>query len=292
MTNAAANPRLEAVYETVGYADLFDMPIDLDRLHRYLVGQSLSLLETSMAVDTLVERGRLGRRDDLIYLADRAVVLDAYDERSARTAATWPEAEKWGRRVGQLPFVRMVAITGGLAALDTVGAHDDIDFFVVVRPRRLWMTRLMIMALSRIAARKDITLRPNFIVSTRSLQMDKPSLGLARKLAQMIVIVGDDLCQSVRRSNEWMFDFFPNATVEGDQSHVVDLDPSRSKRAMEWILLLPPFALLERWERNREIAKLATRPARREPADVPDQPVFSRDICAVGDGLYLDPARR
>jgi len=282
----------ESVYATVSYADVFDMPIELEHLHRYMVGNSLSMIETSMAVDDLVAQGRLQRRGDVIYLTGRDVVLDIYDERTSRAAIMWHDAEKWGQRIGRIPFVRMVAVTGGLA-VDSVADHDDIDFFIVTRPRRLWLTRLMIIVLGRIADREDIDLCPNFIVSTRALAMDERSIYVARELAQMIVIVGDDLCQLVRRSNDWMFDYLPNATIAGDQSHLSDIEPTPAQKWAERFLLLPPFKILENWERKRKITKLTKVASRRDEVGRPDESSFSPDVCKghmVGNAAGIDVA--
>jgi len=282
----------DSVYATVSYADVFDMPIGLDHLHRFLVGTSLTPLKTSMAVNDLVAHGRLERRDNLIYLSGRQEVLDVFDERSARAASMWHEAEKWGTRIGRIPFVRMVAVTGGLA-VDSVADHDDIDFFIVTRPRRLWMTRLMIIVLGRFAARSDIDLCPNFIVSTRALEMSERSIYAARELAQMVVIVNDELCQHVRRSNSWMFDFLPNASVEGDQTHLSNVEPSSTQKWAEWFLLLPPFKVFENWERKRKIAKLTGVASRRSEVGAPDESSFSPEICKghmVGNAAGIDVA--
>lgn len=282
----------DAVLSTVSYADVFDMPIEVDHLHRYLIGSEMTLQETREAIDDLVREGRLGRRDHVIYLAHRAEVLAIYDERTERAKTMWDQAEVWGQRIGRIPFVRMVAVTGGLA-VDSVAAHDDIDFFIVTRPGRLWMTRLMIIILGRLADRSDIELCPNFIVSTEALEMDERSIYVARELAQMVVIVGDELCQTVRRRNDWMFDFLPNASIEGDRSHLSDVTPNRLQQWAEWFLMLSPFGRFENWERQRKIAKLTNVASRRPEVGAPDESSFSADICKghmVGNAAGIDIA--
>ena len=282
----------EAVFATVSYADVFDMPIELDHLHRFLVGSSLTLLETSMAVDHLVSNGRLGRRDDVVYLAGRDEVLAIYDERTARAATMWRDAETWGARIGRLPFVRMVAVTGGLA-VDSVAEHDDIDFFIVTKPGRLWLTRLMIIVLGRIADRDDIELCPNYIVSDQALEMDERTIYVARELAQMVVIVGDELCQRVRATNDWMFELLPNASITGDRTHLSTVNPSRLQRIAEWLLLLPPVGWFEKWEMNRKIIKLTRVSSRRPEVGTPDESSFSPDVCKghmVGNAAGIDLA--
>jgi len=292
MTAATSASLPDAVLATVSYADVFDMPIELEHLHRYLVQGEATLVETSLAVDDLVSQGRLGRRNDVIYLSGRADVLAIYDERTERASTMWHDAEKWGKRIGRLPFVRMVAVTGGLA-VDSVADHDDIDYFIVIRPGRLWLTRLMIIVLGRIADRDDVDVCPNFIVSDRAMSMTQETIYVARELAQMVVIVGDDLCQEVRRTNAWMFGFLPNATIEGDRSRCSSVRPTVMQRVAEWLLLLPIFAPVEKWEMDRKIVKLGKVASRRPEVGTPDESSFSVDVCKghmVGNAAGIDIA--
>lgn len=291
---SVVNDPASAVLATVGYADVFDMPIGLDRLHRFLVGARLGRDEVERVVDELVSTGRLGRRDDLVHLPGRADVLAICDERHARAETMWSQAETWGARIGRLPFVRMVAVTGGLA-VDSVADHDDIDFFIVVRPGRLWLTRLMVIALGKIAERSDIELCPNFIVSDNAIEMEEESIYAARELAQMVVIVDGDACRDVRQRNEWMFELLPNATLDGDRSREQSVSVSLPQRAAEAVLLLPIFDRLERWEMERKIAKLTTVRSRRPEVGAPDESSFSPDICKghmVGNAAGIDVAWR
>ena len=176
--------------------------------------------------------------------------------------------------------------------------HDDIDFFIITRPGRLWLTRLMIIALGKVAERSDIELCPNYIVATNSLDMTPRSVYVARELAQMIPIVNAEACADLRRRNAWMFDFVPNATVEGDHSHVqTRRGPDRVIAIIsgfaERVLSLGAFARLERWEMDRKVAKLTTVPSRRPEVGAPDESAFSPDVCkghVVGNAGPIDLA--
>lgn len=284
----------DAVYATVCYADVFDMPIELDHLHRYLVGARLSLDEVDNLVDDLVLQERLARREQLVYLPDRPEVLAVWDERTDRAASMWRDAERWGRRIGRLPFVRMVAVTGGLA-VDSVADHDDIDYFIVTRPGRLWLTRAMVLLLGRFAARHELDLCPNFIVADTALEMNQQTIYVARELAQMVVIVGPDVARTVRNTNSWMFEQLPNASVDGDMSRASDQKVHMLQQVAERLLLLPPFGWLEHWEMNRKIAMLTSVRSRRPEVGAPDESSFSPDVCKghmVGNAAGIDVAWR
>ncbi|MEM7321487.1 MAG: hypothetical protein AAF531_00255 [Actinomycetota bacterium] len=289
-------PTLEdAVVATVAYSDVFDMPIGMGDLHRFLIGRAATPEELTAAADALVAAGRLGRDDGLLFLPGRDEVLAVHADRVARAATMWPKAVRWGVRIGRLPNVVAVAVTGGLA-VDSVAPHDDADYFIITRPGRLWLTRLLVLVLVRLAERDDIELCPNYIVSESALVMDERTIYVARELAQMVPVTGVDRCREVRTRNRWMFDQLPNATVDGDLSRVVDIGRSGFvKRAAEAVLALPMFGPLERWEMTRKTKKLATVRSRRPEVGAPDESSFSPDVCKghmVGNAGGIEVAWR
>lgn len=289
-----ATTAADAVHATVCYADVFDMPIELDHLHRYLVGAELEFDQVDQVVNQLVREGRLARRDHVVYLPERPEVLAIWDERTARAETMWRDAKRWGRRIGRLPFVRMVAVTGGLA-VDSVADHDDIDYFIVTRPGRLWLTRAMVLVLGRIAARDDLDLCPNFIVADTELEMSEQTIYVARELAQMVTLVGPDVARTVRTSNDWMFAQLPNASIDGDMSRVSDQSVHTLQLLAERILLLPPFGWLEKWEMDRKIDMLTKVRSRRPEVGAPDESSFSPNKCKghmVGNAAGIDIAWR
>ena len=90
-----------------------------------------------------------------------------------------------------------------------------------------------------------------------------------------------------------MFDFLPNATIEGDRSHLSDVEPSSAQKWAEWFLLLPPFRLFENWERKRKIAKLTKVGSRRPEVGTPDESSFSKEVCKghmVGNAAGIEVA--
>jgi hypothetical protein len=159
--------------------------------------------------------------------------------------------------MSNLPFVRMIAVTGGLA-MDNM-ADGDIDYLVVTEPGRLWLCRALIVGLVRLAAVKGTELCPNYFLSERALELTERNLFTAHEVAQMVPIAGMETYARLRELNRWTDTFLPNAA--GAPRRLAPVEPSRrrTRRIVERTLRSRVCTPLERWEMSRKIRKLVNR---------------------------------
>src|SRR5438046_1496957 len=101
-----------AIVQTVAYADVFDYPLTVDEVQRYLIGVPASrgtvrgVLNNGRMPTALVRTGRY------VILVGRDEAVDTRRTRAAVSTGLWRKAVHYGRLIGTLPFVRMVAVTG------------------------------------------------------------------------------------------------------------------------------------------------------------------------------------
>jgi hypothetical protein len=284
----------EAVVATVAYSDIFDMPLERTRLQRFLIGERADMSDIDASLERLAEAGRVGFDDDLAYLPGREEVLAIHADRVQRAEKMWREAGRWGARLGRLPFVRSVAVTGGLAC-DSVADHDDIDYLIITVPGRLWTARLLCVALVHVGRLRNVDLCPNYLVSNDSLELDDRTSYSARELAQMVDIVGKDGLDDMRRRNDWFLDHLPNASVHGETHRLVRTTVGPLRRAAEVVLAWSAFDRVERWEMNRKIVRLKEVASRREEVAKPDESSFSPSVCKghmAGNAAGIETAWR
>jgi hypothetical protein len=259
-----------AILHTVIYADIFDYPLTVHEIHRYLTGVSASLETVENALP-----GVLRQMGDYYTLPGRESIVSTRQRRQQIASRLWPGALRFGSLIARLPFVRMVAVTGSLA-MDNVENNADLDYLIVTTPGRLWLCRALILALGRLAALQGVRLCPNYIISQRALEFHTRNIYAAHELAQMIPLSGIDVYEQIRALNLWMKeDFLPNADGAPLRS-IPNLGATSASTARAWLealLLTPPGAWLEKWEMDRKIRKL-----RRENGDNPEA-AFSADLC-------------
>jgi hypothetical protein len=262
------SPLERAILWTVAYADVFDYPLRVEEIHRYLIGlpAGIEQVRETLSAGRLVP-DFLARAGHYYLLPGREQIQATHARRGAFSRSLWPQAERYGRIIARLPYVRMVAITGALA-MNNVEDRPDIDYLVAVSPGRVWTCRAMIIALVRWASLKNIILCPNYILSTGSLALNHQDLYSAHELAQMVVLSGTEVYARLRALNSWTDYFLPNASGLPFSSIAArDRSPSRLSLAGERLLATWPGDRLESWEMRRKIAKFQRRWGRGAESD-------------------------
>ena len=255
------------------YADIFENPLARSELHRYLIGRAASAAAVASALDEdPVLRSEVRHTGDWVYLAGRDHLVEVRRARNAASARLWQQAERYGAVVERLPFVRMVAITGALA-VNNARADDDIDLFILAQPGRLWMCRLLVLAVVKLAARYGTELCPNFLLSTDHLQLTAHNLYVAHEVAQLVPLSRGPWYGAFLEANAWVEGMLPNALPRTRRVEAAVRAPWAG-RIGGGILSMRVFDPVERWEMDRKVRRLRAR-LEREGGDT----AFSAHVC-------------
>jgi hypothetical protein len=259
-----------AVLQTVAYSDIFDHPLTAREIHRYLTGVKASLEAVVQAVE---EGGIVTRTGDYFTLPGREQIVSIRIQREARSRELLPQALKYGRMLGTLPYIRMVALTGSLAVLNVSG-DQDFDYMLVTVPGRVWTARAFALALNRLAHFRGHTLCPNLIISETALEWPRHDLYSARELCQMILIKDNGVYARLIKANEWMREFLPNAYLEYGS-----LPPYMRRQivALQNLFELPLRGNLgdrfENWEMKRKIVRFS------KQSGFGEETIFNAEVC-------------
>lgn len=247
----------DAILHTLVYADLFDYPLKVEEIHRYLTGYSASLeaVERHLQQNTRLAE-RLAATAPFCALAGREHLLGLRRERETFSVELWRQARRYGRLIAALPFVRLVSVTGSLAMNNATGPQDDVDFLIVATRGRVWLARGLVILVVHLAERFGVELCPNYLVAEGCLQLGEPNLFAAHELAQLVPLHGLETYWRLLESNAWVRAFLPNATPR--PAGVSDIGPGAraGQSLLEGVLGGSVGAALERWEQGRKIPRL------------------------------------
>jgi len=255
-----------AILETLAYSDIFECPLRLVELHRYL---SVYVDREVLPIRLRSLIGQVEEMDGFYFLAGHYEFVDVRKQREIKSRALMPHALHYGHLLGSLPFVRMVALTGSLAVLN-VSKNVDFDYMLVTVHGRVWIARAFALLFNRLTRLWGYTICPNVIVSEASLRWHQQDLYSARELCQMIPITGMGAYQKLMQVNEWVKEFLPNAR---QASEVSKTSEALAQKTLELPLRGRLGDRLESWERNRKITRFSKQDGFGE------ETVFNSDMC-------------
>ncbi len=246
------DPLAQAILRTVAYSDVFDHPLTEAEIHKYLIETPAGrdAVHRVLARD-LVPGGWLTLRDGHYTLPGREGALAVRRRRREFSAHLWPRATRYGRWIGHLPNVRMVAVPGSLA-MDSADSPADLDYLIVTRPGRLWVTRALVILLVRAVRQRGDTICPNYFLSEQALGLAQHNLFTAHEFVQMVPLSGAEVYRRMWGLNGWVRGFLPNAgglfwdTVPGGVYH------AQIRPGLERLLHADALGALERWEMRRK----------------------------------------
>ena len=258
-----------AVLQTLAYADVFDYPLTAAETHRYLTGMSapLEAVEQSLkSSDFFTAQG------EYFALRGREEIIPIRLQREAYSKRLLPHALRYGRVLGSLPYVRMVALTGSLA-VKNASERVDFDYLLITAPGRLWLARACALAFNRLTRLRGHTLCPNLLLSEDLLEWPTHDLYSARELCQMMPITGLDVYIKLMNANPWVSSFLPNVVMDSNSLLLSEEKVSPVQKLLELPLRGKIGDRLEAWEMTRKIARF------QEQAGFGEETIFNADIC-------------
>ncbi|HEU0291776.1 MAG TPA: hypothetical protein VFR47_03525 [Anaerolineales bacterium] len=260
-----------AVLEALAYSDIFDYPLRFDELHRCLPAQ-VGIEQLSQVLDSM--NVQVQEKEGFYFLTGRDEIVETRKQRKKHSERLLPHALRYGRMLGSLPFVRMVAITGSLVVMNASN-KADFDYLLVMVPGGLWTGRAFAVIVGRIMRLFGYRICVNLLLSEKALTWQQHDLYSAREICQMTPITGMDLYNRFRAANTWTESFLPNAELSAPDLIKI---PARKgsnhlQRLMEWILRHAFGVPLERWVMKFQLQRMARHYGTSAETN------FSSDIC-------------
>ena len=234
-----------AILRTVLYASLFEYPLTLTEVQQTLIESSMTsaeILRTYQSSACL--RAALEHREGCFVPVGRRGWIA---QRRRRESRSWALINRHRRLLGllkHLPFVRMVALSGSVAALNADG-RADLDLFVITRGARVWLVGLLVVVLSKLVGKRRLICL-NYVLSDEQLPIDRQDLFAANQIIQLRPLSGADAFRTFVAANPFVARFYPNFRPE-QRLHWVAA-PGVWERCVKPVLeavLAPPSRLLD-----------------------------------------------
>src|SRR2546423_13875421 len=117
--------------------------------------------------------------------------------------------ERLIRLLCAVPITRMVALSGSIAHLN-LELDGDLDLFVIVRGRRVWMVTVAMLVLARLLRQRHVVCA-NFLVSDAHLTLEQQDLFTANQALHLKPLFGAEVLDTFLAANPFVSRYYPNA---------------------------------------------------------------------------------
>ncbi len=214
----------KAIIATVAYFDIFDYPLSLVEIHKWLYNQSREKTNLSDILPVL-ESGELNSviesKDGFYFLKGRQEIIRKRLDHYNIAEPKFKIALKTIWWLHWLAFIEMIAVCNNLGYNNTI-KEGDIDFFIIIKKNRLWWTRLMVtLVVSLLGIRrhgKKIANRIclSFYIANDHLNLEELTLKpndcyLTYWLATLAPVYNrEETYQKFLGANDWLKNYLPN----------------------------------------------------------------------------------
>jgi hypothetical protein len=210
----------KAILKTLIYADIFDYPMTLREIHKWLIKLKIAPRKVEKKLKELKAESKIKNFGEYYFLPKREKLTKLRKQRARQSSYFFKKAKAVGFLLKLIPWIKLVGISGGLS-LENAGKKDDIDFFIIVQKKRLWISRLLILVILSILdlrrGRNDSKIKAagkiccNIILEEDKLTQEKKDLYTAHEVLQMKVLwQRDGIYQKFLEDNSWAFEYLPN----------------------------------------------------------------------------------
>lgn len=210
----------KAILKTLIYADIFDYPLTIFEIHKWLIGEKATLRQVEKVLGKMHQVSSIKYYGGYYFLPGRDELVAKRLTRRRQSIVHLRKAKVLTSFLKVIPWIKLVGISGGLA-MDNAGKLDDIDLFIVTSKNRLWLARLLALnLLSLTGQRRKVNdfgrkiagkLCLNILLEEDRLEQSNKDIYLAHEVLQMRVLwQRDGVYSKYLLDNEWAFRFLPN----------------------------------------------------------------------------------
>lgn len=201
------------ILEPLFYYDIFSYPLTIEEIyefscHKTTDGTSIHRIEKKL--EELVHKGYLYRMDQFYALTQAPQWVQTRKENNKRALKYLKRAHKMTRLMTCFPYVRGVFVSGSLSK-NVMPLDGDIDYFIVTKPQRLWVTRTFLVLFKKIFlfnSKKHFCV--NYFVDEELLEIEEKNRFTATEVATVLPIYGRQIYQDFWAANQWLKNYYPN----------------------------------------------------------------------------------
>jgi len=195
------------ILKIILYFDVFSYPLKEEEIVSYS-RRNRNDAFIMQTLNDLRKKGLVKYQDGYYFVGDPAKIErrkkgNILAEKRLQTAMRYTRIISW------FPFVRSIMLSGSISK-GYMGENDDIDYFIVTKPGRLWIARTLLTVFKKIFLRNSYrNFCINFFLDSKNLEIKEKSRYSATEIIFLLPVFKSDIYYRIIQKNLWVKKFYP-----------------------------------------------------------------------------------
>jgi hypothetical protein len=166
--------------------------------------------EVKQELNYLIDQKQVFKFNEFYSLQNNNLNVIRRIEGNIRASKILKTANYFSKFISKFPFVRAVYISGSLSK-GYFGKKDDIDYFIITSPDRIWLCKTVLVLFKKIFllnSKKYFCI--NYFIGANKLTIQEKNRFTATEFTTLIPMYGDCIYESLKTENLWVLDYYPN----------------------------------------------------------------------------------
>ena len=227
----------KSILKTLLYFDIFQYPLTASEIFAHLTTNHVTPDHVDTELKRLSSQSIIYPVIDFFSVHNNSLLGNRRIKGNQMAQQSLSLAKKQALFISKFPFVRAVMASGSLSK-DYMDEHSDLDFFVITKPNRLWIARMLLVLYKKIFlfnSHKYFCI--NYFIDENHLEIEEKNIFTATELATLIPLYGKEYYPQLLTANGWLKNYLPNLTARSIES-VPAYQPGWVKQHLENIINL------------------------------------------------------
>lgn len=264
------------ILATLAYYDLFDFPLTIEEMKRYLVASDSTVTDEDIekTLKELETDDKIISESDFYTLPKREHIVPLRLKKTRLAQIKLRRARRIVRLLAVLPFIKAVFACGSLALRNTT-PQSDLDVFIITSSGRIWTARFFeIIATSLLGVRRKShqtvapdKLCPNHYITDRYFEITNHNMYSARIYLHLLPLYleNEKILEDFKNANSWMSSFTRSWPSEKNYLLKTGWLSKLTKWSAEKVLRTKFGDIVEKTVRKYQVSRIERNPKTREP---------------------------
>lgn len=221
-----------AIVRCLAYFDIFSYPLKADELFILIEIPDCCRTDFNIALIELVNDQMIFEEDDYFSISSLNDKIKNRLKGEQKAATVFKKMNRYSKIIASFPFVEGVTVSGSLSK-NYMDDRSDIDYFVITKPGRMWLSRTLLILFKKIFllnSKKYFCV--NYFVASDQLLIPDHNIFTATEVSFLLPVYNYSLYNTFKEQNKWVKQFYPNFP-ERSTDHIVERPFVGIKTGME-----------------------------------------------------------